>query len=136
MSNNAAGGGKSLTGVWQGLYSYPGRGGSVPFVATLIEAGSSISGTTHEICATLESARQTLYAMVSGSRAGASVVFDKTYDGTAGWVHRVDYEGALNGDATEIEGRWSIDGILQGRFMMIREAGKEIAVTREVLEKV
>ena len=77
MSGNAGGGGKSLTGVWQGLYSYPGKGDSVPFVATLIESGGSISGTTHETCATRDSSRQTLFAMVSGSRARASVIFSK-----------------------------------------------------------
>ncbi len=127
---------KSLTGVWQGLYSYPGKGEPVSFVATLIEAGSMVCGTTHETCATTDASRQTLYAMLQGTRGGSSVNFTKSYDGSAGWTHHVDYEGRLNPDATEIEGVWQISGLLAGRFMMIRSTGTEIAVTRKVSEKV
>lgn len=128
--------GQSLTGVWQGLYSYPGHGEPVNFVSTLIETGSFVSGTTHETCATTSGGNNTLYAMISGMRGGGSVTFTKAYDGTAGWDHKVEYEGALNGDATEIEGQWNINGLLAGRFMMIRNPGKEVAVKREVFEKV
>jgi hypothetical protein len=134
--STSPGGAHSLTGVWQGLYTYPGNGDPVPFVATLIQTGSAIGGTTHETAAVNDATRKTLYALLSGSRAGASVAFVKNYDGTAGWSHRVDYDGALNGDATEIEGRWNINGILAGKFMMIREAGEEIAVRRGVFERV
>ena len=38
---------QDLTGVWNGLYSYP-DGLSVTFVATLIESGGALSGSTHE----------------------------------------------------------------------------------------
>jgi hypothetical protein len=39
---------ENLTGVWQGFYTYPGGIGSVAFGATLIETGSTLSGSTHE----------------------------------------------------------------------------------------
>ncbi len=135
MTGTAKNGGQSLTGVWRGLYSYPGQGEPVSFVATLIQSGSAISGATHETCAVSNRRRETLGAFLSGVRAGASVNFVKSYDGSAGWTHSVAYEGGLNADATEIDGRWNIDGRLAGKFMMIREAGKDIEVRREVLEK-
>ncbi len=136
MGKSPADAGKSLTGVWQGLYSYPGQGEPVSFVATLIEAGAFVSGTTHETCPTEHGGVSTLYAMLSGSRSSASVMFTKAYDGTAGWKHKIEYDGGLNADASEIEGRWHIDGLLAGRFMMIRNPGQEVAVKQEVLERV
>ena len=41
---------QNLTGVWQGLYTYP-NSESVSFVATLIDSGGALSGSTHEPCA-------------------------------------------------------------------------------------
>ncbi len=136
MSFSSQGGSNSLTGVWQGLYSYPGSGEPVSFVATLIETGSFVSGTTHETCAAMDKTKATLYAMISGIRGDGSVTFTKSYDGTAGWEHKVEYDGKLNGEATEIEGRWDINGLLAGRFMMIRNPGKEVAVDVKVFERV
>ena len=127
---------KSLTGVWNGMYTYPNSGEPVFFVATLIEAGNFISGTTHETTATMDASKKTLYAMLSGTRGSGNVLFTKSYDGTAGWNHKVEYDGALNGEATEIEGQWNINGLLQGRFMMMRNPGKEVAVKRVVFETV
>ena len=74
--------------------------------------------------------------MLSGSRGEGYVVFTKEYDGSGGWSHTVEYDGVLNGEATEIEGHWNINGLLAGRFMMMRNPGKQVAVKREVLEKV
>ena len=136
MNIGSAGSGKSLTGVWQGLYSYPGQGEPVSFVATLIEAGSFVSGATHETCAIETGGASTLYAMLSGVRRDGSLTFTKSYDGSSGWKHKVEYDGRLNGDATEVEGRWHIGGALAGRFMMIRSPGQEAVAKKEVLEKV
>ncbi len=80
---------KSLTGVWNGLYSYPALFEPVSFVATLIDAGASLSGTTHESCEVAPGDTQTLYAMLSGARAGQNVTFTKEYDGSGGWKHAV-----------------------------------------------
>jgi hypothetical protein len=41
----------------------------------------------------------------------------------------------LNGDATEVEGRWRIRGLLSGRFLMIRSAGKAEAVERKAHQR-
>jgi hypothetical protein len=123
-----------LTGVWQGLYSYAG-GESVAFVATIIDSASSISGGTHESAVSHSGARATLFATLSGARRGSSVSFLKTYDGTGGWSHAVRYDGALSGDATEIEGRWRI-GWLSGRFTMTRPRRAARRIARKIEERV
>jgi hypothetical protein len=110
---------RSLTGVWQGIYSYATGGlPTVPFTASLIEAGGSLGGSVHEQC-TMNG--ETLYfSVVSGSRHGTAVSFVKTYLGTSPYYGRIAYDGAVNDDATEIEGRWTIPGDWSGRFLMTR----------------
>jgi hypothetical protein len=128
-------GGENLTGVWQGLYSYA-YGQSVSFVATLIDSGASFSGTIHEP-STFDG--HTIYATLAGTRQGRAVSLLKTYDKSAGpeYAASVQYEGALNGDATEIEGRWTIRMFrLSGKFLMIRSAGKAAEVEQKVSERV
>jgi hypothetical protein len=127
---------QNLTGIWHGLYSYPyGRRAPVSFVATLIEAGSTVSGTTHETCEMGGLPNQTLYATLLGRRQDSAVVFLKTYDGSNPHYGRVSYDGTLSADGTEIEGRWILPGS-SGKFLMIRSAGKEESIRREVFERV
>ena len=71
----------SLTGVWQGLYTYPSINKSVSFMATLIETPGALSGSTNEPRAFRDGGGGTLFATLFGSRQGRSVVFRKTYDG-------------------------------------------------------
>jgi len=125
----------NLTGVWQGLYSYPIARAPVAFVATLIESGSVVSGTTHEPCAIGGSPNETLYASLDGSRNDSAVTFVKTYDGSNPHYTTVAYEGTLSRDGTEIEGRWLVPGNWSGKFLMIRSAGKQEAVGRKVFER-
>ena len=110
---------QDLTGVWNGLYSYP-DGRSVTFVATLIESGSTLSGSTHEPCVGADCPAGTLFASLMGSREGSAVRFRKTYEAAGPRFATVNYEGRLNAEATEIEGRWMIPGHGSGKFMMIR----------------
>lgn len=126
----------SLTGVWSGLYSYPALLEPVSFMATLIDGGMTISGTTLETCEVAPGVTSELFALLSGSRAGQSVVFSKTYDGAAGWGHTVFYDGALSADGTEVEGQWRVPGAMTGKFLMIRSSAKARTLTREALEKV
>lgn len=128
--------GDSLTGVWHGLYSYPVFAEPVYFVASLIQSGTSISGTIHEAERGENGAPLTLYAGVSGTVDRPSVDFAKTYDGTGGWSHTVMYSGLLDGDMSEIEGTWTIRGVWSGRFLMIRSRLASEAKAREVFEKV
>lgn len=122
---------ESLTGVWQGLYVYA-WGRSEGFVASLVQSGDHIGGTTHETATGGRAKGKVLYAIVDGRRSGSTVFFHKTYDGTAGWTHTVLYSGHLNADGTEIEGDWSIPPRGAGRFLMIRQGGSEAVVERRV----
>jgi hypothetical protein len=123
---------KDLTGIWNGLYTYP-DGKSVAFVATLIESGSSLSGTTHE----RGLLGNTAYATLSGSRQDSAVSFIKKYE-----KHRflyknpVVYEGTLSSDCMEIEGRWAIGKILSGKFLMIRSPSQTAKAETKLSEPV
>jgi hypothetical protein len=127
---------QNLTGIWHGLYSYLDGRPSVSFVATLIETGTTVSGTTHEAGDGPGDANAPLYATLQGRRQGASVAFLKTYN-RAGprYFSAIAYQGMLSGDGTEIEGGWIIPGDSWGKFLMIRSAGKTEAVTRKVFER-
>ncbi|WP_165188010.1 hypothetical protein [Caulobacter soli] len=125
----------NLTGIWQGLYSYPQALAPVSFTATLLESGAWLSGSIHEIAREHDGAPVEVYATLLGGRDGRGVQFTKTYDGTNGWVHAVAYDGALNDDATEIEGRWSVPGAWAGKFLMIRPEGRRAGQLREAFER-
>src|SRR5579884_1363425 len=111
---------RNLTGVWNGLYTYR-DGTSTAFVATLIHSGCTLSGTTHEPGRAASARGVLLYASLAGSCRGSAVTFTKTYEQPDD-LHRhpVLYDGALNGDGSEIEGRWTIRGGWSGKFLMIR----------------
>ena len=127
---------RNLTGVWNGLYSYS-SGLSVSFVATVIDSGSALSGATHEPNVLGTRPGSTLTAMLSGGRQATAIAFVKTYDeaGTQ-YYYPVSYDGVLNGDATEIEGRWRIGDGTTGKFLMIRSEGKAVAAEQKKRAKV
>jgi hypothetical protein len=135
MTARVRGGDRNLTGVWNGLYTYP-NGRSTAFVATLIESAGLLSGTTHEQSTLGKNPNAMLFASVAGSRHDATVFFTKTYD-RPDELHRspIVYEGALNGEGSEIEGRWTITGIWSGKFLMIRSPGQQAKASREVFER-
>ena len=123
-------GDRNLTGVWLGLYSYPRAREPVTFTATLMEAGSSVSGTVHETVRGV-----TYTALLDGARDENTVAITKVYDDAKPHGKRIVYQGMLSTDGTEIEGRWIIPGSWSGKFLMIRSAGPRQSVIREVFEK-
>lgn len=125
----------NLTGIWQGLYSYPQALAPVAFTATLLDSGR-LSGSIHEIAIGEDELPVQVFATILGRREGFAVQFDKTYDGQKGWSHAVNYAGALNEDATEIQGRWTIPGVWAGKFLMIRPEGARAAMIHEAFETV
>jgi hypothetical protein len=135
MTKRAPDGDANLTGIWNGLYTYP-DGRSIAFVATLIEAHGLLTGTTHEPGASAGTAGVTLFAGLIGSRDDRAISFTKTYDDPDSF-HRspVVYEGTLNGDATEIEGRWTIVKVWSGKFLMIRSGERAVAAARKEFER-
>lgn len=134
MPERVRGGERNLTGVWNGLYTYL-DGRSTSFVATLIESGGSLSGATHEPNTLSGNSGATLYASLLGRRRDASVTFTKTYD-RPDVFHQspILYDGALNADGTEIEGRWTIVNAWSGKFLMIRSPGQEMKAERKEFE--
>jgi hypothetical protein len=125
---------RNLTGVWNGLYTYQ-NGRSTSFVATLIESGGSLSGTTHEP-STAETPGAVLFASLVGTRSDSAVTFTKTYE-RPDIFHRspIRYEGMLNGESTEIEGRWTIVRFWFGKFLMIRSPDQEMKAERKAYER-
>jgi len=110
---------RDVTGVWYGSWTAdhpqvaPGS-----FIATFEESGGSVDGTITE-----RHPRRSgliLRAAVIGHRAGATLRFIKQYDGAGGWDHAVRYAGQVNGEGTEISGRWTLPGYA-GSFVMQRE---------------
>jgi hypothetical protein len=135
MANSGQHESANIGGAWNGLYFYPGYPEPVSFVALLIDVGTLFSGSMHEHEGVISEKRILLHATLDGRRNGTSVSFLKTYDGTGGWKHSVGYDGTLNADATEIEGRWYVDGA-SGRFIMTRAGATEEAELRKALEPV
>jgi hypothetical protein len=117
----------SLTGVWDGTFIQPGVG-AVTFLATLIEAGGALSGSVTEPCMMPGCPRSEHNAQLAGSRSGSAVSFVKRYEPPGYGYDTVTYEGSVNADATEIDGRWRIPGI-SGTFLMIRSGRPAEAVT-------
>jgi hypothetical protein len=125
----------NLSGIWQGLYAYPEALSPVSFTATLLESGSWLSGSTHEAAEDDVGEWVDCYATLLGKRRGRSVRFTKTYDGRNGWSHSVDYDGEVSGDGAEISGRWRIEDVWSGKFLMIRSRTASVGALREAFER-
>jgi hypothetical protein len=119
----------SLTGVWDGTYVQPGVG-MVTFLATLIESGGALAGNVTEPCMMSGCPLSTHDASIVGHRSGSAVSFVKRYEPPGYGYDTVIYEGAVNADATEIDGRWKVPG-LSGTFLMVRATKPAEAVTTE-----
>ena len=108
----------SLTGVWDGTYTQPGVG-IVTFLATLIESGGALGGSVTEPCAMPSCPLSTHNASITGHRSGSTVSFIKRYEPPGYGYNTVSYEGTVNAEATEIDGRWRLPG-MSGTFLMVR----------------
>jgi hypothetical protein len=127
----------SITGVWDGLYSYPRLRKPVPFLAVVLDLSGILSGTTQEEPKEGLGAGMTLNAEIAGARHDSSVSFTKTYlDAPSTDVRPIVYDGALSADGTEIEGRWTIAGLLSGKFLMIRSGSMAIEQAERKFERI
>jgi hypothetical protein len=107
-----------LTGVWDGTYTQPGVG-IVTFLATLIESGGALGGSVTEPCMMPSCPLSTHNASIAGRRSGSAVSFVKRYEPPGYGYGTVSYEGMVNAEATEIDGRWKLPG-MSGTFLMVR----------------
>ena len=121
----------NLTGVWDGTFVQPGEG-TVTFLATLIDSGGALGGSVTEPCFSPGCPISTHNASIAGHRSGSAVSFVKRYEPPGYGYKHVFYEGSVNADATEIDGRWTLPGnTATGTFLMIRAGKPEQAVVRE-----
>jgi len=119
----------SLTGVWDGTYTQPGVG-IVTFLATLIESSGALGGSVTEPCMMPACPLSTHNASIAGHRSGSAVSFVKRYEPPGYGYDKVSYEGTVNAEATEIDGRWKLPG-MSGTFLMVRATRAAEASTTE-----
>jgi hypothetical protein len=122
----------SLTGVWDGTFVQPGAG-VVTFLATLIESGGALSGNVTEPCISFGCPLSTHNASIAGHRSGSAVSFVKRYEPPGYGYDTVFYEGVVNADTTEIDGRWRVQGTpsFSGTFLMVRSSQPAQSVAAE-----
>jgi hypothetical protein len=123
----------SLTGVWDGTFVQR-QVGMVPFLATLIESGGALAGNVTEPCTVPGCPLSTHNASIAGHRSGNAVSFVKRYEPAGNGYNTVSYEGSVNADATEIDGRWKLPG-LSGTFLMVRSTKPAQSIATEELTK-
>src|SRR5882757_9172343 len=116
-----------LTGVWDGTFIQP-QVGMVTFLATLIESGGALGGNVTEPCIMPGCPLNIHNASITGHRSGSAVSFVKRYEPPGYGYDMVHYEGTLNAEATEIDGRWLLPAN-SGSFLMIRAGKSAQAVT-------
>src|SRR5216683_6094916 len=117
----------NLTGVWDGTFVQP-QVGMVTFLATLIESGGALGGNVTEPCIMPGCPLNIHNASIAGHRSGSAVSFVKRYEPPGYGYDIVHYEGTLNAEATEIDGRWRLPAN-SGSFLMIRASKSAQAVT-------
>ncbi|MGN6280089.1 MAG: hypothetical protein ACTHM8_15395 [Sphingomonas sp.] len=124
-----------VTGVWDGIFSYPRAMPPNHFVAELREENGRIVGETREPSDSPRDEASELHAFVEGTRSGADVAFTKFYDSQRR-LQPISYHGTLDADGNEISGRWTIQSDWSGTFLMTRRAKQAAAETRETAETV
>jgi hypothetical protein len=121
----------SLTGVWDGTFVQR-HVGMVTFLATLIESGGALTGNVTEPCTVPGCPISTHNASIAGHRTGSAVSFIKHYEPPGHGYGTVSYEGTVNAEATEIDGRWKLPGTTaSGTFLMVRSSKPAEAVEVE-----
>ena len=121
---------ESLTGIWNGTY-VQSRIGMVTFLATLIETGGALGGNVTEPCIRPGClVGGTHNASIAGHRSGSAVSFIKRYEPSGCGYDTVTYEGVVNADATEIDGRWRLPR-LSGTFLMVRSTKPAQSIATE-----
>ncbi|WP_395647844.1 hypothetical protein [Terricaulis sp.] len=107
----------SLSGVWRGVFAGAGNQ-PTEFQANLADMGGRITGDTTEL--STRGADSYFYlGDIRGTHQGDMVRFTKTYDGTGGRSHVVEYVGRVLPGGRRIVGTWSI-GTTTGQFEMVR----------------
>ena len=121
-----------LSGEWIGIYNYPHSAPPTEFRASLRDHGGLVTGETTEP----SPKGGTLHAVIEGRREGGRLHFTKLYDDLEFSTDPIRYEGRVEPSGDEIEGKWTIPGILSGTFLMVRGPGAEETLEEQVSEEV
>jgi hypothetical protein len=116
---------RDLDGVWWGMYTYADRTKRpVEFTMDIRVSGDTCRGRIEEPNTFGNPSAPRLYAntdcrlLIGGGPS--RLIFRKTYDGTGGQSHSVDYEGEIASDLRGITGVWRL-GTQSGRFSLIKQ---------------
>jgi hypothetical protein len=113
----------TVDGMWHGEYWGGLNARPVNFSLSVRLYGSDCRGRTEEPNTFGHRSAPKLYANIVCRLGGGGrrrLVFTKTYDGTGGQSHSVEYEGEISLDGRRIMGTWRI-GTLSGPFSLTRE---------------
>jgi hypothetical protein len=111
------------TGVWRGVYNYPDGSGQEPvkFTLVMMQNGTTIAGFLREPNSFGRQGEPWLHSVIKGTLdKSGELVFTKTYDGTGGQSHDVQYTGKAADDGKKFEGTWSLGGAEGGTFELTR----------------
>ncbi|WP_051710987.1 caspase family protein [Andreprevotia chitinilytica] len=99
----------ALAGQWEGYYRYDANK-SVPvkFMLDAAVSGSRFYGKISEPNTFGDKQEAFLYANFEGAITGNTVTFVKTYDGSGGQHHSIQYRGVLDRASGVIRGQWVI----------------------------
>jgi hypothetical protein len=125
---------QDLSGKWSGIYHYPSLFPANSFEAEIRDEGGLITGIITQPREFFERPGPPQQAVIEGRRDGSTLRFVKFYDD----LNRPSphYRGTVRPGGDEIDGEWTIIGDWSGTFLMIRGAGKEAAIERQVGETV
>lgn len=115
--------GDGINGTWKGTYSYDDGRPPVSFELCLCSEGAGVIGTVSEPNTFGDKNAEALHARVEGNLVGHALTFRKTYDGTGGVQHSVEYTGAVSGET--LTGIWRIPPETSGKFEVTRTAEAE-----------
>jgi hypothetical protein len=102
---------------WEGQYFYADRNDPpVPFKMDLEINGNGVRGRISEPATFGDRSSPQLFANLTGILHGRTLSFTKTYDGTGGQTHSVQYSGDISQDGQNIAGQWITGGTLYGKF--------------------
>lgn len=129
-----------MNGLWSGWYGYSVLGETVPFTAWFDETSGLLTGTILEPNTLSGLDLDDLTSEIAGTRAGADILFAKTYLPDQG-VHTrpIAYEGVADGDFLRVRGEWAFADPAYGRgpFELARTSrGISEGILREVLAPV
>ena len=103
-----------LSGAWQGYYQQ--NANRTPFAVEIAGRAGSFRGRMAETNTFADRNYPQLFANIAGeTRADGAVAFVKTYDGTAGVSHSVQYQGRIDDAGRTIRGVWRIRDAASGQ---------------------